>query len=115
MTAPSSASQPPRPEAAAPSERVLLARLALDAALGVPGVVSADAGRFGTRVTADREERFSGVLVTALAVVVAAAVVPAFVVVPALVVVVPEVVVPARVPVAPAVDVACAEAVVGGL
>ena len=67
MTAPSSASQPPRPEAAAPSERVLLARLALDAALGVPGVVSADAGRFGTRVTADREERLFGVLATALA------------------------------------------------
>ena len=67
MTAPPSASQPPRSDSAAPSERVLLARLALDAALGVPGVVSADAGRSGTRVTVDGEERLPGVLATALA------------------------------------------------
>ncbi len=67
MTAPPSGSQPPRPDSAAPSERVLLARLALDAALGVPGVVSGDPGRSGTRVTADREERLPGVLATALA------------------------------------------------
>ncbi len=67
MTAPLTGSQPPRPDSAAPSERVLLARLALDAARDVPGVISADAGRFGTRVTADREERLPGVLATALA------------------------------------------------
>ena len=65
MPAPPSPSQPEA--AAAPSERVLLARLALDAALGVPGVVSGDAGRFGTRVTVDRDERLPGVVATALA------------------------------------------------
>lgn len=65
MPAPPSPSQPEA--AAAPSERVLLARLALDAALGVPGVVSGHAGRFGTRVTVDRDERLAGVVATALA------------------------------------------------
>ena len=52
---------------AVPSERVMLARVALDAALSVNGVVSGDAGRFGTWVTADGEERLPGVLVTARA------------------------------------------------
>ena len=60
-------SQPARPASSPPSERVQLARLALDAALGVEGVVSSHAGPFGTRVTADRHERIPGVLSTALA------------------------------------------------
>jgi hypothetical protein len=60
-----SEAKPERP--AAPSERVRLARVAHNAALGVNGVVAADAGRFGTRVTADGEERLPGVLVTARA------------------------------------------------
>jgi hypothetical protein len=64
MTPPSE-TQPERP--AAPSERVQLARAALEAALGVSGVVSADAGRLGLRVTADGDERLPGVLVTARA------------------------------------------------
>jgi hypothetical protein len=67
MSARTRASEPPRPASAAPSERVQLARLALDAALGVDGVVSSHAGPLGTRVTADREERLPGVLATALA------------------------------------------------
>lgn len=67
MSARTGASQPPRPGSAAPSVRVQLARLALDAALGVDGVVSSHAGRLGTRVTADRGERLPGVLATALA------------------------------------------------
>ncbi len=67
MSARTRASQPERPASAAPSKRAQLARLALDAALGVDGVVSSRAGPLGTRVTADREERLSGVLATALA------------------------------------------------
>jgi hypothetical protein len=67
MSAGTRASQPPRPASAAPSERAQLARLALDAALGVAGVVSSHAGPQGTWVTADREERLPGVLATALA------------------------------------------------
>ena len=67
MSARTRASQPPRPAWAAPSERVHLARLALDAALRVDGVVSSHAGPQGTRVTADREERLAGVMATALA------------------------------------------------
>lgn len=67
MSARKHASQPAPPASAAPSERAQLARLALDAALGVDGVVSSHAGPLGTRVTADREERLPGVLATALA------------------------------------------------
>jgi hypothetical protein len=61
------ASEPARPASAAPSERAQLARLALDAALGVEGVVSSHAGPLGTQVTAHRDERLPGVLATALA------------------------------------------------
>ena len=67
MSARTRASQKAQPLSAAPSERVQLARLALDAALGVDGVVSSHAGPLGRRVTADREERLPGVLATALA------------------------------------------------
>ncbi len=67
MSARTPASQPAQPLSAAPSERVRLARLALDAALGVDGVVSSHAGPLGTRVTVDREERLPGVVATALA------------------------------------------------
>ena len=56
-----------RPTPSAPaSERVRLARLALEAALGVDGVVAGHAGRLGLRMTADRGERLPGVLATAL-------------------------------------------------
>ena len=65
MSARARASEPIRQAAA--SERVRLARLALDAALGVEGVVSSDAGPLGAWVTADGEERLPGVVVTALA------------------------------------------------
>ena len=67
MPARTRASQPPRPVSAAPSVRAHLARLALDAALGVDGVVSSHAGPLGTWVTADRGERLPGVLAIALA------------------------------------------------
>ena len=67
MPARTRASQPIRQVSAPPSERVQLARLALDAALGVDGVVSVHAGPLETWVTADREERLPGVLVTAVA------------------------------------------------
>ena len=60
------APQPPRQPSAAPSKRVQLARLALEAALGVDGVVSSHAGPSGTRVTGTRGERLPGVLATAL-------------------------------------------------
>lgn len=67
MSARKRASHPARPASAAPSERAQLARLALDAALGVEGVVSSQAGPLGTQVTAHRDERLPGVLATALA------------------------------------------------
>ena len=67
MSARKRASEPARPASAAPSERAQLARLALDAALGVEGVVSSHAGPLGTQVTAHRDERLPGVLATALA------------------------------------------------
>jgi hypothetical protein len=65
MSAPTPGSQPVRP-LAEPSERAQLARLALDAALRVDGVVSSHTGPTGMRVTSDRGERLPGVLVTAL-------------------------------------------------
>jgi hypothetical protein len=67
MSARARASQPAGPASTEPSERVQLARVALDAALGVDGVVSSHAGPLGVWVTADREERLPGVLATALA------------------------------------------------
>jgi hypothetical protein len=67
MSARPRASQAGQPAPVEPSERVQLARLALDAALGVDGVVSSDAGPLGTWVTADRGERLPGVVATALA------------------------------------------------
>jgi hypothetical protein len=66
MPAPPRAPQP-APEPAEPSERARLARLALDAALGVDGVVSPHTGPGGTRVTSDRGERLPGVTAAALA------------------------------------------------
>ena len=50
---------------AVPSERVTLARLARSAALGVPGVVAADAGPNGRFVTHDGDERLEGVTAVA--------------------------------------------------
>ncbi len=67
MSARKRASEPARPVSAAPSERAQLARLALDAALGVEGVVSSHVGPLGTQVTEHRDERLPGVLATALA------------------------------------------------
>ncbi len=67
MSARTRASQPAGRPSGAPSERVRLARLALDAALGVAGVVSSHTGRLGTRMTPDREERLLGVVATARA------------------------------------------------
>lgn len=65
MSAPPRGPEPARPFAE-PSERARLARLALDAALRVDGVVSSHTGPGGMRVTSDRGERLPGVLVTAL-------------------------------------------------
>ncbi len=48
------------------SERVELARLALTLALGADGVVRADPGPLGTRVTLDGAERLAGVTAAAL-------------------------------------------------
>lgn len=67
MSAPTRAHQPARPPSAEPSERERLARLALDAALGVDGVVSPHTGPGGTRVTSHGDERLPGVLATAFA------------------------------------------------
>lgn len=53
--------------ASATSERVELARLALTQALAVDGVVRADAGPLGTRITIDGRERLAGVIAAALA------------------------------------------------
>ncbi len=52
--------------APAVSERVELVRLALTHALAVDGVVRADAGLLGTRVTLDGSERLAGVTAAAL-------------------------------------------------
>ncbi len=52
--------------ASAASERVELARLALRHALAVDGVVGADAGPLGSRVTLDGRERLAGVTAAAL-------------------------------------------------
>ncbi len=52
--------------ASAPSERVELARLALTEALALDGVVRADAGPFGTRITLDGREPLAGVTAAAL-------------------------------------------------
>ena len=54
-----------RAEAGAASPRVRLARLALDAALGLPDVLGGDAGPHGLRVTADLPSVVRGVSVTA--------------------------------------------------
>ena len=64
MSAPTRGSQPAR-SLAEPSERAQLARLALDAALRVDGVVSSHAGPGGMRVTSDRGEQLPGVVATA--------------------------------------------------
>lgn len=50
-----------------PSLRVRLGRLALEAALAVPGVVRGDAGRVGLAFTNDGGERLEGVVATVLA------------------------------------------------
>ena len=57
------ASEPARPPAASRplSVRVQLARLALESALAVDGVVGSDPGPRGVRVTADGRERLPGV------------------------------------------------------
>lgn len=65
MSASTRGSQPAR-HRGEPSERAQLARLALDAALRVDGVVSSHTGPRGMRVTSDRGERLPGVLATAL-------------------------------------------------
>ncbi len=52
--------------APAASERVELARLALTHALAIDGVVRADAGPRGTRITLDGGERLAGVTAAAL-------------------------------------------------
>ena len=49
-----------------PSARVRLARLALETALSIEGVVEANAGPVGLRVTMDGTERLGGVVSTAL-------------------------------------------------
>ncbi len=48
------------------SERLVLARLALAAALSAPGVVGSDAGRLGTRTTLDGLARLPGVTAVVL-------------------------------------------------
>jgi hypothetical protein len=53
--------------APAASERVELARLALAQALALDGVVRADAGPLGTRITLDGREPLAGVTAAALA------------------------------------------------
>ena len=52
--------------APAVSERVELARLALRQALSAEGIVRADAGPLGTRITLDGHERLGGVTAAAL-------------------------------------------------
>ncbi len=54
------------PTAPVASDRVELARLALTQALAVDGVVRADPGPLGTRVTLDGAERLAGVTAAAL-------------------------------------------------
>ena len=49
-----------------PSARVRLGRLALEAAVAVPGVVRGHAGRMGLAFTNDGGERLEGVVATAL-------------------------------------------------
>lgn len=61
----SQAVPPPAPGPASGSERMRLARSALSAALGVPGVVRADAGTAGRFITAGGGERVEGVLCVA--------------------------------------------------
>lgn len=53
--------------AADASPRVELARLALEASLGVDGVVASDGGLGGLRATLDGESRLAGVRATAVA------------------------------------------------
>ena len=68
-------SQPSPPPPAAPAERpptvpsarVRLGRLALEAALAVPGIVRGHPGRMGLAFTNDGGERLQGVVATALA------------------------------------------------
>lgn len=50
-----------------PSARVRLARLALDAALAVDGVVRSDPGPLRVRITAEGQDRVPGVVSAALA------------------------------------------------
>lgn len=68
MTQPSSTAPAPSgsSSSAVPSERVRLARLAEQAARGVPGVVGGLEGRVRLWVTVDRGERIPGVVVAAV-------------------------------------------------